>query len=156
MDEHTPHMHLVYIPVVKGKNKKGEEIEKINCSQFWKGFNSYGILQDEFYKHCREKGYDLQRGEVREESREHLTVEEYKIKVKAEELAEKQKELDKLQSIDINVNLKAERKKLTYSIQEVNAIQEQNRALKLKVYNLKESIKQANQNIKREIQQLPS
>jgi len=91
----------------------------------------------------------LQRGEVREESREHLTVEEYKIKVKAEELAEKQKELDKLQSIDINVNLKAERKKLTYSIQEVNAIQEQNRALKLKVYNLKESIKQANQNIKK-------
>lgn len=149
MDEHTPHMHLVYIPVVKGKNKKGEEIEKINCSQFWKGFNSYGILQDGFYKHCREKGYDLQRGEVREESREHLTVEEYKIKVKAEELAEKQKELDKLQSIDINVNLKAERKKLTYSIQEVNAIQEQNRALKLKVYNLKESIKQANQNIKK-------
>lgn len=31
MDETTPHMHFCFIPVVKAKNKKGEEIEKVSA-----------------------------------------------------------------------------------------------------------------------------
>lgn len=140
MDERTPHMHLTYIPVVEGTNRKGESIEKVNCSLFWKGYNSYGILQDEFYKHCKEKGYDLDRGEVRAESREHLKVKEYKIKAKAEELKEKKLKLEKLENIDTKVSLNAEKGRLTYSTKEVNSIIEQNKALKLKVYNLENQL----------------
>ena len=36
MDEETPHMHLVFIPVVHTKDKKGNAIDKIACSEFWK------------------------------------------------------------------------------------------------------------------------
>ena len=81
LDETTPHMHLTYIPVVEATNKKGEEIEKINCSEFWKGFNSYGKLQDDFYDHMKEQGFELERGERnedREERREHMSVQKFK------------------------------------------------------------------------------
>ena len=81
LDETTPHMHLTYIPVVQATNKKGEEIEKVNCSEFWKGFNSYGKLQDDFYDHMKEQGFDLERGERnedREERREHMSVQKFK------------------------------------------------------------------------------
>ena len=38
MDESTPHMHLVFVPVVHTKDKKsGKPIEKIACSEYWKG-----------------------------------------------------------------------------------------------------------------------
>ncbi len=92
MDETTPHMHLTYIPVVKGL-KKGEEVLKINSSEFWKGFNSYGKLQDDFHSYVKERGFDLDRGETKEEKREHLTVEEFKAETKKAEL---QKEVETL------------------------------------------------------------
>ena len=41
MDEETPHMHLVFIPVVHTKDKKGNDIDKIACSEFWKEKDSY-------------------------------------------------------------------------------------------------------------------
>ena len=36
MYEETPHMHLVFIPVVHTKDKKGNSIDKIACSEFLK------------------------------------------------------------------------------------------------------------------------
>lgn len=96
MDEMTPHMHLTYIPVVKGL-KKGQEVLKINSSEFWKGFNSYGKLQDDFYSYVKERGFELDRGEVKEEKREHLTVEEYKIETKKIELKQKSNEMKLLE-----------------------------------------------------------
>ena len=51
MDEETPHMHLVFIPVVHTKNKKENDIDKIACSEFWKAKDSYRQLQDAFYKY---------------------------------------------------------------------------------------------------------
>ncbi len=65
MDENTPHMHLAFIPVVHKINKNGEKLEKIACSEYWKGKNSYSQLQDSFYKYIRENGFDLERGEQR-------------------------------------------------------------------------------------------
>ena len=41
MDEATPHMHLVFIPVVHTTDKKGNNIDKIACSEFWKAKDSY-------------------------------------------------------------------------------------------------------------------
>ena len=36
MDEQSPHMHLVFLPVVHTKDKKGNDIDKLACSEFWK------------------------------------------------------------------------------------------------------------------------
>lgn len=89
-DESTPHMHLTYIPVVEGK-KKDKPIKKINCSEFWKGFNSYGKLQDEYYQFITERGFKLDRGEIREDKVKHLTVEEYKLKTEMDKVQDKYK-----------------------------------------------------------------
>jgi len=96
MDETTPHMHLTYIPVVKGL-KKGEEVLKINASEFWKGFNSYGKLQDEFHDYVTKKGFNLDRGESKKD-REHLAVEEFKIETKLQEIDKVKVELQKTSS----------------------------------------------------------
>lgn len=76
MDEETPHMHLVFIPVVHTLNKQGQEIDKVACSEFWKAKDSYRRLQDAFYKYVTENGFALERGVTSE--REHLSVKAYK------------------------------------------------------------------------------
>ena len=79
MDEQTPHMHLVFLPVVHSIDKKGNGIDKLACSEFWKAKDSYRQLQDAFYKYMVQNGFELQRGLPREETgREHYSVEEYK------------------------------------------------------------------------------
>lgn len=78
MDESTPHMHLVFLPVVHTLEKKsGKEVDKISCSEFWKGKNSYKILQDNFYKYMTKAGFDLERGET--EKNEHIPIEKLKV-----------------------------------------------------------------------------
>lgn len=76
MDEETPHLHLVFIPVVHTKDKNGNEIDKIACSEFWKAKDSYRQLQDAFYEFMVSNGFNLQRGN--ENDRVHLSVEDYK------------------------------------------------------------------------------
>ena len=79
MDEQTPHMHLVFLPVVHTTDKKGNNIDKLACSEFWKEKDSYRQLQDAFYKYMVANGFDLQRGvAVEETNRKHYSVEEYK------------------------------------------------------------------------------
>lgn len=110
MDEQTPHMHLVFLPVVHTQDKKGNEIDKLACSEFWKAKDSYRQLQDAFYKHMVENGFDLQRGLPKEETnREHYSVEEYKkitnFKQTKEILNNMKLELpDILDITDININ----------------------------------------------------
>lgn len=96
MDETTPHLHLTYIPVVTSKNKKGEKIEKVNCSEFWKGFNSYGDLQDSFYNYVIERGFNLERGITSD--RNHLEVMDFKAKTLEENVKRLETERNKLQS----------------------------------------------------------
>ena len=61
MDESTPHLHLVFVPVVHTKDKDGKIIDKIACSEYWKGKDSYRQLQDNFYKSVTENGFNLER-----------------------------------------------------------------------------------------------
>lgn len=75
-DETTPHLHIVFIPVVHTTNKKGKEINKIACSEFWKGKESYRILQDRFYKDVTDNGFDLERGNTKDN--EHIPIEKLK------------------------------------------------------------------------------
>ena len=76
MDESTPHLHLIFIPVVHKKDKSGKQIDKIACSEYWKGKDSYRQLQDDFYKYIVEHGFNLERGKSREI--EHLSIEKLK------------------------------------------------------------------------------
>ena len=97
LDETTPHMHITYIPVVEKANKKEIVNKRINCSEFWKGYNSYGILQDDFHKHCIEKGYNLERGEIGSRA-EHLEVAEYKEKTTMDRVKQAQSKVDVLEN----------------------------------------------------------
>lgn len=76
MDEESPHMHLVFIPVVHITDKKGNDIDKIACSEFWKAKDSYRQLQNAFHSYITANGFDLERGNPSE--RVHLSVEDYK------------------------------------------------------------------------------
>lgn len=76
MDEETPHMHLVFIPIVHTKDKKGNAINKIACSEFWKAKDSYRQLQDAFYNYMVAYNFELERGNPSEKV--HLSVEDYK------------------------------------------------------------------------------
>ncbi|MBQ3414702.1 MAG: plasmid recombination protein [Clostridia bacterium] len=110
MDEQTPHMHLVFLPVVHTTDKKGISIDKLACSEFWKEKDSYRQLQDAFYKYMVENGFNLQRGLPKEETgREHYSVEEYKkitnFKQTKEILNNMKLELPDIPDItDININ----------------------------------------------------
>ena len=76
MDESTPHMHIVFIPVVHKKDKDGKEIKKIACSEYWKGKDSYRKLQDNFYSYITKSGFNLERGNT--ENNEHIPTEKLK------------------------------------------------------------------------------
>ena len=78
-DETTPHMHLIYIPVIHTKGKDGNEIDKVCSRDFWKGRDSYRNLQNAFYEYISSKGFDLQRGLPSEETkRKNETIQNYK------------------------------------------------------------------------------
>lgn len=79
LDEGSPHMHLVYVPVIHTKDKDGNNIDKICCREFWKGRDSYRNLQNAYWNCVKSKGFDLERGLPAEETkREHLDIKEYK------------------------------------------------------------------------------
>ena len=75
-DESTPHIHIVFIPVVHKKDKNGNEISKIACSEYWKGKDSYKRLQDSFYSYMTKSGFNLERGN--KEENEHIPIEKLK------------------------------------------------------------------------------
>ena len=110
MDEQSPHMHLIFLPVVHTTDKKGNSIDKLACSEFWKAKDSYRQLQDAFYKYMVENGFNLQRGLPKEETnRKHYSVEEYKkitnFKETKEILKNLKLELPNIPNIeDININ----------------------------------------------------
>ena len=77
LDEESPHMHLVYIPVINFVDRVGNPIRKVNSREFWKGKSSYKKLQDEFYKYIKDKGFDLERGKENTD-RKHLDTDNMK------------------------------------------------------------------------------
>ena len=79
LDEGTPHMHLLYIPVIHTKDKEGKEIDKICCRDFWKGRDSYRQLQNDFFEYITSKGFKLERGlPVEETGAKHEKIEDLK------------------------------------------------------------------------------
>lgn len=61
MDETTPHIHIVYVPIVKYMTKSGDEKTRISGSMFWQGRDSYRVLQDEFASYMQSKNFAVER-----------------------------------------------------------------------------------------------
>ena len=79
LDETTPHMHLVFIPVIHKKDEQGNAIDKICARDFWRGRDSYRKLQNDFHKYVTSKGFDLERGLLVEETgAKHYKIEDLK------------------------------------------------------------------------------
>lgn len=56
MNESTPHMHIVFVPVMhKLDVKSRKQVHKITYSEYWKIKDSYKNLQDSFYKYITDK-----------------------------------------------------------------------------------------------------
>ena len=98
MDEETPHMHLIFFPVVHTTDKKGNNIDKLACSEFWKEKDSYRRLQDAFYQYMTSHNFELERGVPKEETgRVHIDIKEYK------ELTNFDKTKEKLQNMKLEL-----------------------------------------------------
>ena len=79
LDEGTPHMHLIYIPVIHTKDKERKEIDKICCRDFWKDRDSYRQLQNAFFEYITSKGFEIERGlPVEETGAKHEKIENLK------------------------------------------------------------------------------
>ena len=98
MDEETPHMHLIFLPVVHTQDKKGNDIDKLACSEFWKEKDSYRRLQDAFYQYMTSHNFKLERGVPKEETgREQIDIKEYK------EITNFDKTKEKLQNMKLEL-----------------------------------------------------
>ena len=98
MDEETPHMHLIFLPVVHTTDKKGNNIDKLACSEFWKEKDSYRRLQDAFYQYMTSHNFELERGVPKEETgRVHIDIKEYK------EITNFDKTKEKLQNMKLEL-----------------------------------------------------
>lgn len=137
-DERTPHMHVNFVPVTEDGRLSAKDLFSPK---------SLRVLQDDYNRYVRENGYDLQRGEI-DSKNKHLEVEKYKVETKYAELKSKQQELEKLEQIDKEVHLDAEKGKLTYSTKEVDAIKIQNKALKVELHKKNDEIQKLNHDLK--------
>ncbi len=169
MDEKTPHMHCAFIPVVRCKDKKGQPCKRINCSEFWKGRDSYSRLQDEFHDWVTSHGYDLERGK-KGSTAEHLSVEKYKLKKVQEQLVAAEKQAAEIKQIDDirthtlpfeNVTLKeVDFEKLTAAAKGYMAVKDaegEMESLKAEVSSLRnenESLKNANAALSGQLKEL--
>lgn len=155
LDETTPHLHIVFIPVIhKLDRKSGKMIDKISCSEFWKGKDSYKKLQDSFYKCVKDNGFDLERG--KSNNLEHLSTEKLKQITNYENIKYELKN-NKIKEVD-NTNLQmvvAQNKKLVVytnklksylaksfkAMERIDNIQVENKDLKQENYDLKQENK---------------
>ena len=78
LDEETPHIHCVVVPLVKKYDKRtNTERYTISKKQYIKDKIQLSQLQDMYHKRLTEKGYDLERG-IKGSDNEHIKIKEYK------------------------------------------------------------------------------
>jgi hypothetical protein len=134
-DVYHYHLHVVYVPVIqkevyyrkdcKDKEKAGtlkEVISQISHSKKWPikvpveregktiTVNSYSLLQDRYFQHMRDAGFDnFERG-VRGSTAEHLEVLDYKIQQDKKRLADVSAQVEKsaarLEKLDKQITVK--------------------------------------------------
>ncbi len=64
MDETTPHIHIVVVPLIKKFDKRvNREKYCITKSEYIKSSTHLSNLQDKYYERLRNKGFEIERGE---------------------------------------------------------------------------------------------
>ena len=120
MDEKTPHLHVVAVPLVKTYNKKqNKDVWSISRRQYINGKSQLSKAQDIYNQRMNESGYKLDRGE-KGSSKEHTTKAQYIDRLLSEnkELKRQNKELrdgvpkDNIKIWDNNNNLHNENESL--------------------------------------------
>lgn len=157
MDEKTPHLHVVGVPLLKEMDKRrNQEVWQISRAKFIPKKRDMEKLQDRYNERMNKAGYSLERGESSD--RKHMSVSEYKdminqvneLKTEHAELKEKLKEnqntiskfkkieqIDAIETADIpnNPNIVAIRKR------DLKALQDSAK-VGIDVQNAKETLKQ--------------
>ena len=140
-DESTPHLHIIFIPVVHKKDKNEKEISKISCSEYWRGKDSYKKLQDNFYNYMIKSGFELERGNTKDNK--HIEIEQLK-KITNYETQKYEKQTEQLEKT-INTNnieiLKSENKRI---IKKFNTLANQY----VRIKNNVDTVNIVNQNLK--------
>jgi len=137
-DVYHYHLHVVYVPVVQKEikwskrtkdksliGKVKEVIPQISQSNKWPlrqqgeidgktiTLNSYSFLQDRYYEHMKEAGFEgFERGE-RGSTTEHLEVLDYKIQQDRIHSAELEKEIEEKKKKSAGLSTKIEKQKST-------------------------------------------
>lgn len=101
LDEKTPHLHVVAVPLVKTYNKKQKrDVWSISRRQYISGKQQLSLVQDTYNKRMNENGYRLDRGEKGSE-KSHTTKVDYEkqqlLKIK-KEVSKAQQELSIIQN----------------------------------------------------------
>ena len=78
LDEDTPHIHCVVVPLVKKYDKRtNTERYTISKKQYIKDKIQLSQLQDKYHARLVNKGYELERG-IKGSDNEHIKIKEYK------------------------------------------------------------------------------
>lgn len=96
MDEQTPHLHVIAVPLVKKFNKKqNKEVWSISRRQYINGKQQLSLAQDLYNQRMNNNGFKLERGEKGSRNI-HTTKAQYlkqQSKLLEEEISKTQKEL---------------------------------------------------------------
>ncbi len=78
MDEKTPHLHCVVVPLIKKLDKRTKTMKyTISKKQYIKDKQHLSTLQDQYHQRLVDKGFDLERG-IKNSDNEHINIKEYK------------------------------------------------------------------------------
>lgn len=78
LDEKTPHIHCVVVPLVKKLDKRtNTERFTISKKQYIRDKIHLSELQDKYHERLTSKGYDLERG-IKGSDRKHIKIKDYK------------------------------------------------------------------------------
>ena len=78
MDEKTPHLHCVVVPLVRKFDKRtNQEKWTISKKQYIKDKIHLSTLQDKYWERMKNKGYNLERG-IKHSDNEHISIKEFK------------------------------------------------------------------------------
>lgn len=78
LDEKTPHLHCVVVPLIKKYDKRSnKEKWTISKKQYMKDKNYLSILQDKYHERMINNSYDLDRG-IKNSDNEHIDIKQYK------------------------------------------------------------------------------
>lgn len=110
MDEKTPHLHCVVVPLIKKFDKRNnQEKWTISKKQYMKDKNYLSTLQDKYHERMINNGYDLDRG-IKNSDNEHIDIKQYK------KITRK-----------LNLELDSKNKKLSNAMEELESKMETNK-----------------------------